>query len=146
MSTWRMAISEAALAKGSNFFILELPEPDLAYVTNHSVVWPQAQGGQARQGYVIATLFWNELTAAGAYAIQSRITAAEVVTEPGNGVLWLTMQRNDASNIAPGWIDVSGVALMPEFAPEQSAQGLKYPNVTLTLNNVTIVNEPSDYA
>jgi hypothetical protein len=138
-----MASSLAGLVTGASFFVLDIPEPDLAYFSEYSITVPQARGGQARQGFQRAVLFWNELLVPAAAAIKEKIEAAEAVTEPGNGILYVTLPRNDASDRWPGWIDVSGVVIMPEWVPDPARRGLVFPSVTVQLNNVTIENEPS---
>lgn len=140
---FRMATALADLAQGANFYILGIHEPDMAYFTDHTTRYPQSQGGQARQGYNQATLFWSELLVEEAAIIRGLIVAAEALTETGNGILYVTMPKNDGSSFSPGWIDISGVAIMPQWIPEQGTRGKVYSNITLSLNNVTVEAEPS---
>jgi hypothetical protein len=140
---FRMATALADLAQGANFFVLGIREPTLAYFVDHVVRYSQSRGGQARQGYNQATLFWDELNPAEAAVIKAKIEAAEALTEPGNGTLYVTLPKNDASSHSPGWVDVSGVAVMPQWVPEQNSKGWIFSNVTLLLNNVTVETEPS---
>lgn len=140
---YRMATTLADLEAGANFFLLGIREPTVANFVDHSVTYPQSEGGQARQGDNQATLFWNELVSDEAAAIREKIIAAEAITETGNGILYVTMPKNDASSYSPGWVDLSGVAVMPQWVPEQGTKGLIFANVTLLLKKVTVETEPS---
>lgn len=140
---YRMATALADLETGANFFLLGIREPTVANFVDHSVTHFQSEGGQARQGDNQATLHWNELSSDEAAAIRERIIAAEALTETGNGVLYVTMPKNDGSSYSPGWVDLSGVAVMPQWVPEQDTKGMIYANVTLLLRKVTVETEPS---
>lgn len=136
---YRLATTEAGLATGANFFILQLPRPDLVTYADHAARFPAGRGGESRQGFESVSLLWNRLSASQAATLRRIITAAEVTGGPGNGTLYLTLPKANASS---GWIDVSGIALMPEWVPEGGeAQG--YGNVLLRLNAVTVENDPS---
>jgi len=66
-----------------------------------------------------------------------------------SGQLFLTVQAGDAS--ASDWIDVSGfpqlpVGLTQGFLDGRTFGDPAYSDFPLTLNNLTIVNDPSDYS
>jgi hypothetical protein len=137
---YRLSLSEAGLSTGSNFFILQLPRPDLVTYADHAARFPAGRGGESRQGFESVSLLWNRLSASQAATLRRFIEAAEATGGQGNGTLYLTLPKANAGG--QYWIDVSGVALMPEWTPEGSeAQG--YANVLLRLNAVTVENEPS---
>jgi hypothetical protein len=137
---YRLATTEAGLAKGANFFILRLPRPDLVTYADHATRFPAGRGGESRQGFESVSVLWNRLSASQAATLRRIIEAAEVTGGQGNGTLYLTLPKANAGG--EYWIDVSGIALMPEWTPEGGeAQG--YVNVLLRLNAVTVENDPS---
>lgn len=139
---YRIATSQAGLETG--YFVgRHLPTPDLVTFQPFSTRRPQSTGGQARQGYLSCSILWPRLDAGQAYIIQGLITAAEATGGSGNGTLYLTLPRADASAGGVNWVDVSGVAVMPQWETDQQTHGATYANVTLRLNNVVIESEPS---
>lgn len=140
---YRLATTEAGLSTGANFFILGLPPPNLPDYRDHAARFPAGRGGESRQGFESVSILWNRLSASQAATLRRLIEAAEVTGGPGNGTLYLTLPKANAGGV--GWIDVSGIALMPEWTPEGGeAQG--YANVLLRLNAVTVENDPSTVA
>ena len=139
---YRIALSLAGLETGY-FLALHLPPPELVSFQPFSTRRPQSTGGQARQGYKSCSIFWPRLDAQQAYIIQELIEAAETVSGSGNGTLYLTLPRTDASAGGVNWVDVSGVAIMPEWETEGQSNGVTYTNVQFRLNNVTVEAEPS---
>lgn len=137
---YRLALTLAGLATGANFFILQLPRPDLVTYADHSARFPAGRGGESRQGFDNLSILWNRLSASQAATVERYIRAAEVIGGQGNGTLYLTLPKANAGGTV--WIDVSGVALMPEWTPEGSEAGA-YGNVLLRLNAVTVEAEPS---
>jgi hypothetical protein len=138
---YRLATTEAGLATGANFFILGLPRPDLVTYADHAARFPAGRGGESRQGFEGVSVLWNRLSASQAATLRRKIEAAEVTGGAGNGTLYLTLPSANAGGLH--WLDVSGIALMPEWTPEGGeAQG--YANVLLRLNAVTVENDPSN--
>lgn len=137
---YRLALTLAGLATGANFFILGLPPPILPDYKDHSARFPAGRGGESRQGFDNLSLLWNRLSASQAATLERYIRAAEVIGGQGNGTLYLTLPKANAGGLV--WIDVSGVALMPEWTPEGSEAGA-YGNVLLRLNAVVVEAEPS---
>jgi hypothetical protein len=136
---FRIATSEAGLPDG-HFFTRNLPEPLPPILTDYSVKSPQSTGGKSRQGYAKASVIWAIFTQSQANTLRRLVEAAEATGGEGNGTLWLTVPRTTGDSSGVDWVDISGIADMPDLQPE--AVGL-YSNVTLTLNDVTIENEPS---
>lgn len=138
---YRIALTQAGLETGY-FLALGLPPVDLVQFQPFANRKPQSLGGQARQGYISCSLFWSRLDAIQANILQGLITAAETSDGDGNGTLYLTLPRTDAS-AAGLWIDVSGIAVMPEWVGVAQGNGLVYENVTLSFNNLTVEASPS---
>lgn len=139
---YRISTSLAGLATGW-FIALGLPEPQTPFYQPFSVRVPQGLGGEGRHGYNNAFLTWDELTREQAAIVQSLVITTEAVLGVGNGILYITMPRTDASSSGGAWIDVSGKVKMPEWRTETWSQGIIYQPATLSLNNVTVENEPS---
>ena len=135
----RIATTEAGLATG-NFHVRGLPEPATIILVDHSVKQPQSTGGMARHGYHHASVIWERLTGTQANAIRALIETAEATYGQGNGTLWLTLPRTTGEESGLDLVDISGKAHMPDLQP--ATVGL-YTGVTLTINNVTVENEPS---
>lgn len=140
---YRIATTLAGLEKGANFFVLGLPPPNLPLFQPDSVRQPGGQGGERRHGYIQVSLLWLTLTLDQGFIIYDLITQAEATGGQGNGTLYLTVPRVDGSAGGVSWVDISGVALMPQFSPVQDSRGALYENVVLRLNNVTVEATPS---
>lgn len=138
---FRIATSLAGLETG-NFFVLDLPTPQIAFYNDHSTTRSQAQGGTARLGYNVASLLWPRLSMVEASIIQVMIKAAEAAGGVGNGTLYLTLPKTLASSV---WIDISGIVKRPDWANlvDPDSEGQSYANVRLDLNNCTTLAEPS---
>ena len=140
---YRIALDEAGLATG--YIVARgLPPPDLVTFEPFSTRRPASQGGESRQGYKSCSLLWNRLDSGQETVLYGLIAAAETTGGQGNGTLWMTLPRVDASAPGINWIDVSGIALLPNFETESQADGRTYTNIVLRLNNVTVQNEPSN--
>lgn len=140
---YRIALTQAGLETGANFFVRGLPRPDLPTFADHSERFPKSQGGESRQGYIVASLLWLQLSFDAAGVIRDLIEQAEVTGGHGLGTLYVTMPRTDARRIGVSWVDVSGYVAMPNWASLQGADGKAYENVILALNNCTLRAEPS---
>lgn len=134
----RIATSEAGLAKGA-LFARGIPVPQMFY-RDHSSRSAQGEGGETLHGYKAVTLLWENLTASQAAALRDMIDTAQAAA---NGLIYLTILRNDAANGNYDWIDVSGRPSMPEWNP--AYDGHVYAPVEMVVNNLTILNDPSTY-
>lgn len=139
---YRIATSLAGLETGW-FVARQIPEPQTPFFQPFSVRVPQGLGGEGRHGYLVGFLSWDGLIREQASAIQGLVAATEAVLGIGNGILYLTLPRVDASSAGIAWIDISGKVKMPEWRIEAWSQGMKYQPVTLSFNNITVENEPS---
>lgn len=140
---FRIAGSQAGLEEGANFFILGIPEPDAANYNDHRVRRAQSTGGQARHGFAVLTLSWSELPSLGAYNLNRIITTKEASDGVGNALIYVTTVIALATGEAPIWVDLSGRAHLPTWTPLGKGAGWVYAGATLTLNNCTILAQPS---
>jgi hypothetical protein len=137
---YRIGVSSATLR---NLFARGLPLPQQAVYNDHTNRRPQGGGGQGRHGYNNADILWRRLTAEQANIIYELINTAETTGGQGNGTVWFTLLKTTAESSGPYWIDISGIAIMPEWSPTENGHGVAYENVTLRINNVTVENDPS---
>ena len=135
---YRIAITQAALETGANFFVRGIPKPDLVTFSDHTERVPKSQGSEARQGYTNASILWMRLDSGQAGVLRGLIESAEA----GSGLLYLTVPRVDAKATGPSWVDLSGIPIMPNW--ENLQDGLfVYENVTLKLNACLLLATPS---
>jgi hypothetical protein len=135
---YRIALTQAALETGANFFVRGLPRPELPTFADHAERVPKSQGGEARQGYSSVSLLWLRLDGGQAGVLRGLIEAAEA----GAGLLYLTAPRVDAKHSGASWVDLSGIPLMPQWESLQGGLWV-YENVVLRLNAVVILATPS---
>lgn len=134
---WRISTS-STLAR-QNFFVLGLPPPTTPVYKNFSALVPQSQGGQDRQGYINVTLLWDALTRQQAFILKSLV---DTVLAAGTA-LYLTCDYNDGTYEPGYFVDISGTPTPLVLEPAGNTQGLVYQNVTLFINNCTVVNNPA---
>lgn len=141
MNRWRIGVSEAGLAY---FLAIPLPPPDVAVYRDASQEISKSRGGVARHGYKSVTLQWNRLTAAQGALLRDYVQDA---LDSAGGVLFLTIDRANGTAPTFDWIDVSGRPQLPEFSsslPTYVQGGHRgFNNVSLRVNNLSIVNDPS---
>ena len=139
MNLYRMALTEAGLAKG---FLqsIGIPKPSNTYKAYSSQL-PKSTGGQKRTGYKNDTWQWVSITPTQANEICELVESAL----SGDGVLYVTLPRANGENAGQDWIDAYGVPSYPEIVPIQEVgiNGLVLQSVTLRINNITVVNEVS---
>lgn len=129
----------ADLSKG-NFFLRGIAAPTTTQYQGFSETLPQADGGQVQHGYKNLILTWVSVDANTVYIIKQFVNDCLNSTK----TLYMTVPMNDGSKVGRTFIDVSGRPLpikveeigVPEW-------GVAFNNMTLALNNITIVNNPS---
>lgn len=139
---YRLALSQAGLEEGANFFILDLAnELLLGTFNDHSAERGQSQGGVGRFGYSTVNFLWRQLTVRQAKIIDDMILTSEQTEGLGNALLYCTVP-DVASG---GWIDTSARFARPNWSTlvAQQSFGLVYQNVPLVGNNAQIVADPS---
>lgn len=136
----RLAITEANLTKGYVTFSWGLPKPDLPVYNDSSTRVATADGGLSLRGWPSVILTWNRLSPRQARTVRKLVEDAL----DGGGLLYATIDRSWAGVGAQGdWIDVSGVPQLPQITPAGNTSGLAKDNVTLVINDLTIVNDPA---
>lgn len=138
---WRIATTEVGLARGS-FLVRNIPPVSASPYQPFSKITPRSDGGDATHGYKKLTLMWDVMKLEQYYRIK------KLVEESRPGLLYITFELNDGS-VAGGFADASGRPQFMQAAGEVPAartgdSGVR--NVVLTLNNVTLVNNPSSYS
>lgn len=139
-----MALTEAGLARGL-LWNKEIPIPSIAPYRDHTVIVGKSDGSNQEYGFRNITFSWDRLTALQGFYIRKIVNAARI----GTGILYLTIDRDDATRPGYDWIDVSGRPgrlVLTKSGPRQRSGIDTFDNVTLTVNNLTIVNSPSNYS
>lgn len=141
---WRIGLTEAELAK-SSFAANGIPLPDTADFQDFAVERKKSNGSTAVHGFKSETCFWAEMSPAGLKALKALVDQARSTKLP----LFMTVDRGDGTAANNDWIDISGY---PAYVNARKAavgeiqHGISQTdNVTLFLNNVTILNDPSNY-
>jgi hypothetical protein len=142
MLLWRIATSEAGLQRGA-FFIVGIPPPTMAPYSAFSKIVPRADGGDAAHGYERVPYFWNSMSLT-AYSRLKRI-----VDSVRPGLIYVTLEINDGSSPSGVFVDVSGHPGYLQQSSESPANRngvAAVSNVSLIINNATILNNPSNYS
>lgn len=142
---WRIALAEADLVMGS-FAAYGIPVPDVAPFNDSSKATTRSRGEQALHGFSTIDFLWERLTREQAWRVRKFIDDAR----DGTGWLYMTVDMNDDSSIGPHWIDVRA---KPHRDPKQADAGPiigrkgqgSHSNYSMFLNNVVILNNPSNY-
>lgn len=136
---FRLSVTEAGLDQGF-LYSMGVPAPSNDY-RSYSTKNGKSTGGEARAGYKNDTWQWTNLTPTQAYNITVIIEAAITA----GGTVCATLPRHNGENSGIDWIDVSAQAAYPEITQIQGVMnGYMLQAVTLRLNNITIINDPSD--
>lgn len=142
---WRIALVEADLNMGS-LAVYGIPVPSIAAYNDSSRETTRSQGEQALHGFAKIDFLWDRLTRVQAWRLRKFIDEAK----DGTGWLYMTVDLNDDSAPGEQWADVRG---KPHRDPAQADAGPisgrigqgSFSNYTILLNNVVILNNPSNY-
>lgn len=142
---WRIALAEADLSMGS-FAAYGIPLPQVAAYNDSTKASFRSQGEQALHGFISVDFLWERLTREQAWRLRKFIDDAK----DGTGWLYMTVDINDDSAPGEQWADVKG---KPHRDPKQADAGpiagrigqSSYSNYTMLLNNVMVLNNPSNY-
>lgn len=133
---WRIAATEVGLDRGM-FISHNLPMPETVAFQDWSEQLASAEGATNRAGYVRCVLTWVNVTRPQLFKFR------RIVTGLGRNVrLFMTVDRNNGTKGSEEWIDVSGYPILSD--PVADAVGRKTRqsyNITLSLNNVTIIGD-----
>lgn len=144
VTRWRIATTEGGLAKGA-FWVLGIPPLTLAPFKDHSVLAENSDGSQSAHGFQNLELFWESMSPLAYYTLTAKINLAR----SGTGLIYLTIDPGNDLHPGPTFIDVSGKPGKPEFtqgAPVNRSGAGHIPNVRIFVNDVTILNDPSNYS
>jgi hypothetical protein len=140
---WKIATTEAGLATGS-MRSLGLRKLQAAPYLDHTQVVPQGDGGQAEDGFKELTLVFRNATRLAAAQLQELIDTALA----GSGLIYLTIDRNNATAAGHDWVDISAVPhrlRTNAAAPVDSPQPTIHTTIEFSCSNITVLNTPSDY-
>lgn len=143
----RLGLAEADL-EFNPLAALEVPAPNTFVFNDATVETDKSDGGQGLHGYALAEMLWDRLTMRQAFQVRRFIDNAQA----GNGLLFMTIPRNDASASGFHYIDISGRPHRKIDAADsgdignRAGRGQQFiDNYTLLLHNVTVINDPSIY-
>ena len=142
MLSYRISNTEAGLAKGA-FFVRSIPPPSMDTYQPFSSIVPRSGGGDAAHGYSKLTIVWRTMS----LNQYNRLKVLVNTTRPG--LVYVTFAIRDGSQPQGIFVDASGKA---QFMQQSSASPMNLvgspavENVTLVINNITILNNPSNYS
>jgi hypothetical protein len=140
---WKIATTEAGLATGS-MRSLGLRKLQTAPYRDHTQVVPQGDGGEAEDGFKELNLVFRNVTRMAAAQLQELIDIALA----GSGLIYLTVDRNNATAAGRDWVDISAVPhriRTNAAAPIDASQPTTHTTIEFSCSNVTVLNTPSDY-
>ena len=140
---WRIATTEAGLANGAmiarGIGVPLQPEP-----VDHSTRRSRSAGGVGHYGYRRYRLLWRNLDEPQAQALRRLIGDVRASKLP----LYITGTWWDETNPVIRWVDLRGEPDLEDMATAPPANGYgvwTYPTVVLTLNSVSLVNDPASF-
>lgn len=134
---WR--ISATSTLGHSYFFVMGLPMPNIYSFTLYATLLPAGLGGMAAMGKPTIKLYWSELTFLQ-FNTLSRIINTVLA---GDGVVYLTADRNDGSGFCNNWANVHGVTAPLDYTIRDDSRGVMYQNVILFVTDVVIDQYPA---
>jgi hypothetical protein len=138
----RIAPTLAGLANGYLGDSWELPDPVLPVYNESATRSNRADGGQSLRGQRSVVWVWNNIGPIDAYTIRKIVEDAI----DGGGLIYATINLNWSMVGAPNyWIDIKGTAILPTSQPAENTEGSLQSQVTLTINQVEIVNDPASF-
>jgi hypothetical protein len=143
---WRISLDEPGLARGS-FALYGIPLPVTFQFDDFATSVTRTDGSQARHGYISCQLLFDDnLNPIATKRLRQFILNAQA----GSRILYMTVDRGNATTSGADFIDIFGFPHLPEgIAVSAGIAGRRgihtYMPFTLLLNNVTVVNDPSSY-
>lgn len=137
--SYRISSEPADLSR--NFlFLLRVPPPTVVQYKDHSVRSPKGDGGESRHGYKSVELTWDRLDLNQFRRLKSKIDYTADV--------YLTFPMLNGEREGMGWVDGYGKPSLSDPVPLSPLTGkvAVYANITLRVNNVTIINDPADFS
>lgn len=135
----RLSLTEAGLARGYLRDSWGVPSPRLAVYNDHSARVELATGGQGLRGYRSVVLLWDRLD-----VFKMRIISELALAGVTAGEMWVTFDRswNGAGSLGD-WVDGKGIPVFQDPQPTEGTRNLLYNSIQLTINALTIENDPA---
>jgi hypothetical protein len=143
---WRIALTEAGLEKGP-LSAYGIPVPDMAAYNDATKESFRGQGEQAEHGFQNFDFLWDEIRRSKAFRLRKFMDDAK----DGAGWLYMTVDLNDDSAPGPQWADIRGKPhrdiKQADAGPIAGRRGVgsHYSNYRMFMNNIQILNNPSNY-
>lgn len=142
MCNIRLGSSAAALSTGWLVYSLNVPEPTTTTYSSFSRRVANQLGGELLRGFPNFTLFFDRLT------VHQMNQLRKVIDDSVNdtGQIYATIDKSWNEGGADGpdnWIDVSGYPKFLSASQVRDQRGRAYESVTLTVVNLTTVNDPA---
>lgn len=136
----RIATVEADLSTGFLVYSWGIPAPALPIYADHSSRQNKQDGGVALRGFVSSIMQFEGLTTAQIRLLKALV---EDSLSSADGLMYATVNRN-WGGLGPSndWIDVKGTPSLSPISPIGNSKAQLADGVTLTINNLTIVNDP----
>lgn len=134
---WRL--SATSTLTNQNLFALGLPPVNTSNYRTYSQIVPQSQGGATRQGYINIPILWDDMTYNQFYTV-FQINEAALTA----GTIYATIDKANGTGLVNSFIDISGKPQPLEYTVASNGRGIIYINVTLRINNVTVINDPAN--
>ena len=132
---FRIATTQGGLAKGY-FRDLGLIRPtDYTYL-DYSALFPQSQGGQAKDGYINMLLVWDALGRKQLRLIESYVSSS---------LVYFTVDRSNGSSDGFDWVDLSCYVSVPQYSGVPGSRGNLKSGVQWKLNNITLLAVPASF-
>lgn len=137
----RMARTEAGLARGL-LYLRGIAQPTFIQYRNFTEEVPQAEGGQLQQGYENVTIRWESANSKTTTFIRNIVQDAL----DNDKRLYLTIPWNNGRG-QNRWLNVYGIPhqIDPEEEGRWGGTGIAYANVTLFVNNLTVLGEATTF-
>ena len=113
------------------FFVLGISPPNTSQYKPYTKSNDQSDGGMIQTGYKTLTLTWSNVTTATAYRIKQRVIPTQQ--------LFITAPKNDGTTTE--FYNFSGYPqpIQVREGSKTYGKGMYYQDLTLTLNNVTVL-------
>ena len=139
---WRLALTEAELEFGW-LFTLDIPPPTTPTYEDYTERIAQGEGGVATLGYARAEWLWTNVIPTTTFLIKDLVRQALLFSDKR---IFVTLDRSNGTGPGRDWVDVSAVPQLPTQTmggPQSGASNAFHSQVTLVLNNIQIINDPS---
>ena len=139
--SFRIATTEVDLTRGY-FFTKGIDAPTTFIYKSFSEPFSQSFGGQVQHGFPNVTMTWVNVSSKTVKLISEYVRVA--LATPSRQI-FLTIPVNNGIYIARHWVDISGTPYPIDTTEGGvlSSFGMFFDNLTLFINNISIVNDPA---